>query len=286
MNSDFFIVGLGQIGGSLALALKEKKIARKVYGLDIRYRREYSNLLDGYVSELEEGVKKADFIVLCTPVDEIKKQVEVIGPLMKGSQILFDTGSTKKEIVKKMEKFPDRLMVGGHPMAGTVKEGKNSWNAELFSGKPFFLCEPQTGSKKKSLKKVREVIEKLGAIPVKVRADFHDRAVALTSQLPYFLSLVLFSLYLKKRTQSKDIDDFVATGFLGATRLCLTPKAMGQSMLMSNLENMIGLARDFIKEFEDWQDLLKKGRLEERLSFIRKEADKRRKLYEKAFPQN
>ncbi|MGC8746724.1 MAG: prephenate dehydrogenase, partial [Candidatus Saccharicenans sp.] len=232
------------------------------------------------------GVKKADFIVLCSPVEEIKKQIRKIGPLLNENQILFDTGSTKKEIVREMENFPDKCMVGGHPMAGTVKMGEKAWNPELFLGKPFFLCRVQSRRSSKGLKQVREIIVSLGAQPIEISAERHDQNVALTSQLPYLLSLALFSLFLKKSNQQKRINSFLATGFLGATRLCLTPPTMGQSMLRSNKENVLQLADEFIREFKFLEKCLQEERGEDFLFLVNAEAEKRRKRYEKAFPGN
>ena len=286
MKADFFIIGLGQMGGSLALAFKKKKIARKVYGLDVEYRLEFGRLLDAYVADLEEGIKKSDVIVLATPLMTIKKFIRKIGPIMEEKQILIDTGSTKREIIKEMKKFSDLSMFGGHPMVGTVKQGTKAWNPELFSGKPFFLCRAGDKVNQESLEKVRKIIEALGAVPIEVSAAAHDRYVALTSQLPYFISLALFSLFLKKARRNKEIEDFIATGFLGATRLSLTTPAVGSGMLLTNQDNVASIAEEFSQELKYLAGLMKKKRLEKKIAQICSEAGKRRELYEKAFPKN
>jgi|YNPBryunderm2012_1023409.scaffolds.fasta_scaffold00244_9 prephenate dehydrogenase len=286
MKSDFFIIGLGQIGGSLALALKKKKIARKVYGLDVRHRPEFSRILDGYVSDLEEGVKKSKVIVLATPLVEIKKFIRKIGPLMEEKQILIDTGSTKREIIQEMNKFSGRSMFGGHPMVGTVKQGPEAWNPELFSEKPFFLCRPRHKISQESFEKIWKIIEAIGAVPLEISATVHDQYVALTSQLPYFISLALFSLFIKKHRCDKEIENFVATGFLGATRLSLTAPAVGAGMVLTNQDNLVCRIEEFIKEMKCLSGLVKKKGFERKIARIYSEAEKRREFYEKAFPKN
>lgn len=278
MISDVFIIGLGQIGGSLALALRENGLAEKIYGYDVRNDQEYRKILDGFVS-FNRGIEKADLIVLCTPVREIIKLIRKIGPVLASDQLVLDTGSSKREVISEMKKFPRAKFVGGHPMAGTVRRKELAWNPKLFKGRPFFLCYPEQARKDELIK---EVVTKIGALPVEISAEEHDLLVALTSHFPYLISLALFSIYLEKRTQNEKVDDFVSTGFLGATRLVLTPGMMGNDLLLTNRDNLKNLSKLLKSRIDELMLRLEQGNIDSLIDVLKAEAEKRRSWYENA----
>lgn len=281
MKYNFFIIGLGQIGGSLALALKKNKIARKIFGLDCQFRKSYTTFLDQYLDDLETGVSQSEVIILSTPIKEIQNLIKRIAPLMTENQIMFDTGSTKAEIIKEMKSFPDRILIGGHPMTGTVRKENKAWCPELFLDRPFFLCFPHRFSRKgKSV--IKDILGRIGAIPFEIDPDRHDFLAANTSHLPYVISLVLLKTFLDSRLQDRAIDKFIATGFLGATRLALTSPPVATNILLSNKDNLLLLIKKLIRELTGFYERIEQDNLSELIREIYLEAEKRRKLYENA----
>jgi len=282
MKYDFFIVGLGQIGGSLALALREAGLVRRIYGKDRKYQPIYSALIDDYVEKIEEGIKKADFIILSVPVSEIIKFIDKYGSKISSQQILVDTGSTKYLVVEAMRRFPGRKFFGGHPMAGTTKRGEGAWDPNLFAKKRFFLCFPFQNSKE-NRKIVNQVVNGIGAIPTEVDPAWHDFWAARTSHLPYVISLTLLFSYLSQRGQGKRIDCFISKGFLEATRLALTPPDMGRDLILTNKENVIESLKAFSQVLNSFAESIEEDKLSAMIERVYQEAEKWRVKYEGFF---
>jgi len=178
-----------------------------------------------------------------------------------------------------MKRFPDKIIIGGHPMAGSVKKGKNAFNGNLFSSKLFFLSFPHKNSRKGE-EIVKEIIKSIGAIPFEIDEDTHDFYVSIVSHLPYILSLSLFSIYLDLYKKDREIDDFVSTGFLGATRLALTNPLVGEDIIITNRDHIIKHIERIILELEKAKKKIKRGEISKFIHKINQEAEKRRKIYE------
>lgn len=281
MSFNFFIVGLGQIGCSLALALKKAKVAGKILGKDLYKRKLYSKIIDEYVHEIKEGVERADIIIISTPVKKIISFLREIAPLMNGKKILLDTGSTKKEVLNEMKKFPEKIIIGGHPMAGTIKKGKNAIRENLFWRKPFFISFPNESSIK-GRKTIKKIIKDIGAIPLEVDGGKHDLYTSIVSHLPYALSLALYSVFLDFYRKDKSIENFISTGFLGATRLALTDSQIAEDILITNKFNIISQIDTIIHKLEEIKNRIEKETIADFIFEIKKDIEKRRKLYENA----
>ncbi len=279
MNFDFFIIGLGQIGCSLALALKKFNIANKVYGMDKIFKAFYTEILDQYVNDLRKGIEKSEIIVIATPIREIVQLIRQIAPLLDSDKILIDTGSTKREILEEMKKFPERIIIGCHPMVGTVRKGREAINGELFVGKKFFLSFPHEYSRKGE-EVINSIIKSIGAVPVEIDEANHDFYVSIVSHLPYVLSMALFSVYLKTYKKNKEIENFISSGFLGATRLALTDMFVGGDMILTNRDNIIKNLDRVIFELKRVKKKIKNGKFYDYIGLITQEAEKRRKIYE------
>lgn len=279
MKGRFFIVGLGQIGCSLSLALKRRKIADFVMGKDIKKRNFYKNIIDEYVEELEEGVERADIIILATPVLQIIKLINEIAPSLGENKILLDTGSTKKEILKEMLKYPGKILIGGHPMAGNVRRGKEAIDENLFEGKPFFLCFPNENSQRGE-KMAKDIVRGIGAIPYKVDPETHDLFTSIVSHLPYVLSVALYSVFQDFQGKEKGIEDFISTGFIGSTRLALTEVKIAEDIILTNKSNIIEQIEIFINKLEDLKNKIEKDEISRFLQSLKEDIEKRRKIYE------
>lgn len=279
MKFNFFIIGLGQIGSSLALAFKKSGVARKVFGNDIYLKDYYKDLIDEYFDNREEGVSKTDIIILSTPPRKIIELINEISPLLNSKQILIDTGSTKFEILEEMRKYPEKILIGGHPMAGSVKDEKDAINGDLFKNKPFFISFP-TDHSRKGESIVKDIIKRIGGIPVEVDGKTHDFYVSITSHLPYLLSLSLFSIFQEFSSKNKEIEDFASTGFLFATRLCLTNPSIGEDIILTNKKNILNQIERTISILEKLKEKISREEISDFIKEINNEIKKRRKFYE------
>jgi prephenate dehydrogenase len=136
------IIGVGLIGGSLGLALKEKNPNFKIVGIDKQEIIEKAitrGAIDKGTVNLEEGIKEADIIIIATPVKTILNILTQINPFLKKGCLITDTGSTKQQIVQKANKVlsKDTLFIGGHPMAGSEEYGIESANPHLFQDRTY-----------------------------------------------------------------------------------------------------------------------------------------------------
>src|SRR5262249_46684672 len=150
------IIGVGLIGGSIGLAVRERKLARRVVGIGRRASSLQSAMAHGCVTEtattIADGVKDASLIVVCTPVDAIAEHVVEASEHCNGECILTDAGSTKGLIVSKIEaalkaRFGNRLpFVGSHPLAGSEKNGPQAAAADLFVDRIVVVTETESSS--------------------------------------------------------------------------------------------------------------------------------------------
>ncbi len=169
-ESDFkkiTLIGVGLIGGSLGLALKENRSNFKIIGVDKKEIIEKAitrGAIDEGTVNLEEGIKEADIIIIATPVKTILDILTQINPFLKKGCLVTDTGSTKQQIVQKANKglSEDVFFIGGHPMAGSEKYGIESAFSHLFRNKTYILT-PTPKSNLGALKKISLLIKMIGA---------------------------------------------------------------------------------------------------------------------------
>lgn len=279
MKLNFFIFGLGQIGSSFSLALKRANISNSILGKDLKRRNYFKGLIDEYVEDWRRGIEKADVVIISTPVMEIIKLVREIAPLLSKDQILLDTGSTKKRILKEMQRYPERILIGGHPMAGSIRRGKDAIDENLFSGKPFFISFPHEYSRKGE-EIIKYILRSIGGIPYEIDGELHDLFTSVVSHLPYVLSIALYSVFLDFYKKDKRIENFISSGFIGSTRLALTDSKVARDILITNSSNIVAQIERFISELRKLKKGIEKNDFYNFISEIKKVAEKRRKDYE------
>ncbi|MFH1086082.1 MAG: prephenate dehydrogenase, partial [Chloroflexota bacterium] len=189
------IVGLGLMGGSLAAALSAARACRKVVGVARRpvtlETARMLRLIDEGTQDLADGVAQADVVVLATPVRDILEKLDTIGPLLKPGAVLMDVGSTKAAICAAMARLPEHVQpVGGHPMCGKESSGLTMAEPDLYRGRVFVLA-PLERTSSEALALARELVVAVGARPLVLEAERHDRMVAAISHLPYLLAVTL-----------------------------------------------------------------------------------------------
>jgi len=267
------IIGLGLIGGSIGLALRQgKKLGWEIVGYSRRQETVANALSLGAIergeTSLKDAVKQADFVIIATPVLAVKEIFSEIAPHLPSGCIVTDTASTKVQVVKWAEEIlpPTVDFIGGHPMAGRETYGIQAAETELFKGCTYCLTSSEKYSPK-SIDTVTGMVKKLGAIPLFIDAQEHDDLVAGISHLPMLLSAALVSLTTKNPSWSK-MSRLAASGYHDLTRLASGSPEVNAHICLSNQEAIVNWIGKFSQELERYRRLVAGGdkRLEQALT--------------------
>lgn len=229
------ILGLGLIGGSLALALRGQCL--ELLGIDhdqaVLSLARQMNVVDRISQYPSELLPQADLIILAAPVGVILNILRSLPELHPGSAIIMDTGSTKGEINHLMSQLPERFEpLGGHPMCGKEQLSLANADKSLFRNATFaFTPLPRTTQRARST--ADQICQVVGAKPLWLDAQTHDRWVAATSHLPYLVSAAL------TLATPSSVSPLIGTGFTSTTRLAATAPSMMLDVLMTNRGNVI-----------------------------------------------
>jgi prephenate dehydrogenase len=240
------IVGLGLMGGSLALALKGKCAA--LYGIDSQPATlelaRAKKIVDRAEADPAKLLPQADLVILATPVPVIIDFIQKLPSFIQNPCIVLDLGSTKREIVRAMAALPERFdPVGGHPICGKEKLGLENAEANLYQEATFVITAlERTTDRAKSA--IREIVSTIGAHAVEMAAEDHDRVLASTSHLPCVLSTALVLC------TPREFASFVGTGFKSTSRLAGTPASMAMGILKSNRDNILHAIQAFCKSLD------------------------------------
>jgi prephenate dehydrogenase len=245
------IVGVGLIGGSIGMAVRQRRLARRVVGIG-RHQRPLSQArrlgaIDQGTTQMRRGVSDAELIVVCTPVDTIVSQAISAAESCPAGAILTDSGSTKARIVERLEnELADRVgFVGSHPLAGSERTGVAVARPDLFEHRVCVITRtPRTP--KQPLAAVDEFWRSLGAIVRHMSPESHDHALAYTSHLPHLTAAALSVLL------PEEYKEVVATGFRDTTRIAASDPALWSAIFMQNtgplLKSLDGYER-VLREF-------------------------------------
>lgn len=246
-DSKIAIVGLGLMGGSLALALKGK--CARLYGIDSQPATLElaltKTIVDRADSDPVKFLPQADFVILATPVPAIIGFLQKLPSLTQYPCIVLDLGSTKKQIVQAMAALPERFdPIGGHPICGKEKLGLEHAEASLYQGASFVVTALERTSKR-ARSAIQQVIAAIGAHSIEMAAEDHDRALAATSHFPHLLSSAL------TLSTPQEFAPFVGTGFKSTSRLAGTPAHMTMGILQSNRQNILNALQAFRNSLDE-----------------------------------
>jgi prephenate dehydrogenase len=230
------IVGLGLMGGSLALALRGR--CTELLGIDpdpdaLALALELG-AADRVSANPAELLPEADVIILAAPVLAILSLLQALPEFHPGSPIVLDLGSTKREIVQAMEALPARFdPLGGHPMCGKETNTLRSAEAGLFAGRPFAFT-PLARTSPRARQLADELCAVLGARPLWLDSETHDRWTAATSHAPYLIANALSAA-----TPLEAQAALAGSGYQSTTRIAATPPEIMGDILMTNRENVL-----------------------------------------------
>ena len=274
------IIGVGLIGGSIGLALRERKLARRVVGIGRRASSLQSALARGCVSEtttsIAEGVKQAEVVVVCTPVAEIAGQVVEAARHLPEAGIITDAGSTKAQVVTDAEtalaaRFAGQMpFVGSHPIAGSEKSGPDAATSDLFNQRVVVVTPTETSSEA-TVVAVEQFWQSLGARTMRMHPQEHDAKLARTSHLPH---LVASALAATTPGNGESLP-LTGSGWADTTRIAAGDPELWRQILLANRGPTLNALADFEAVLKSWRHALEN--MDGRLLFALLEEGKRRR---------
>lgn len=255
------IIGVGLIGGSLALSLKEKKMASYIYGVD-KSEENIKKALDlGIIDEgadLNTAIKKSTLIILAVPVDAIQALLPTVMSLINLDQVVMDMGSTKEQLLAAINTHAKRgRLVASHPMAGTEYSGPDAAVRDLFTEKTMVLCDVKN-SDEDAVELVESLCEQLEMKIIFMNAKEHDLHTAYVSHISHITSFALALTVLEKEKSQGRIFELAGGGFASTVRLAKSSPDMWVPIFKQNRENVLEVLTEHIKQLQNMHDLLAK----------------------------
>ncbi len=269
------IWGVGLIGGSLGLALKKNGFHGQRVGLGRNIGRLETALardaVDVITTDLAEGLRETDIVVLCPPVTLVPIFVERIIESVGTHQnriVLTDVGSTKSMMVRAIEAQlqahgTDTLsFVGGHPMAGSHETGVGAARATLFENATCILT-PTENTDPNALKLIENLWKFVGGVPHLLSPETHDLLIGTASHLPHLIASILTNTVANIETKDGNALDFTATGFRDATRIAAGSPDLWTDIFTQNSDVLSSLIDDIIANLTEFKNLLQTDNLAE-----------------------
>lgn len=250
------VIGLGLIGGSMALDLRRRGFASKVLGVEADSVAAEAALTIGLVDkvvDLKECVKEADIIVLAVPVGTAVKMVPEILDGLEDDKIVIDVCSTKEEICRAVKYHPRRKQfVSTHPMAGTEYSGPWAAQPGLFDGRACIFANTEE-SAPKAVKVIEEMYDVLNMRPIYMNAEQHDLHTAYVSHISHVTSFALALTVLDKEKDEKHIFDLASGGFSSTVRLAKSNPDMWVPILSQNRDNVLRVMDTYIEKMKEFR---------------------------------
>jgi prephenate dehydrogenase len=276
------IIGIGLIGGSMAIDLRKAGVATSLKGVELNKTNAARSVELGLVDQtvaLEEAVIDSDLIITAIPVNAIRSVLLKVLDLIGEKTIVIDTGSTKSQICKAIENHPKRAQfVAAHPIAGTENSGPDAAFSGLFQGKTNIICE-QEKSSAKALEVADLVFNSLGLRTIFMDPVEHDKHVAYVSHLSHVSSFLLGQTVLDIEKDEKNIFNLAGSGFASTVRLAKSSPDMWAPIFEQNAEYLSQALLEYIMHLQKFQYYLMKRDVNE-LHRIMVESNRIRKILE------
>jgi prephenate dehydrogenase len=266
------IVGVGLIGGSLGMALRHRGLARRVIGIA---RREETLAEAASVGALDEGsldpaaVATAELVVLCAPVLSVPPLVRALAPHLRAGALVTDVGSTKATLLAEAAALlpPGVELVGGHPMAGSERDGVLAAREDLFEN-AVWVVTPTPHCRRESVARLEELVRRVGARPVTLEPAPHDEAVARISHLPHVAAAALASAAADSGIPAETLALLVAGGFRDTTRIAASSPVMWRDICLTNRDAVLAGMADLERRLSGFRSALEAANAEELLAFF------------------
>jgi prephenate dehydrogenase len=256
---NIYCIGVGLIGGSLAMDIKKNNPEMVIHGIS---RKEATldealslNLIDKKATL--EDINKADLVIISIPVDATVKLLPTILDLIPDSGLVVDAGSTKQAICKVVENHPKRRnFLAMHPIAGTEHSGPSAAISGLFVGKTNIVCEVE----KTTFKLQEKALKLFTDIGMRIRymnPEAHDKHIAYVSHLSHISSFMLGKTVIEKEKNERDIFDMAGSGFASTVRLAKSSPEMWTPIFKQNKTNVIETLEEYINNLTHFKELMK-----------------------------
>jgi prephenate dehydrogenase len=254
------VIGIGLMGGSLAMSLKKKGMVSKVIGVDSNIEHQNMALQLGIVDEimtLEAAIATSDIIVIATPINVAENLLPTILNLVN-KQVVFDVGSTKESIVNIAYAHVNKgRFVPTHPMWGTEFSGPTAAQDDAFVDKATIICNKEQVDAD-ALQLVEKIYQALGMHILYMNAIKHDIHVAYVSHISHITSFALANTVLEKEKESDAIFELASSGFESTVRLAKSNAEMWVPIFMQNKENVLDVLNEHISQLKKFKASLEK----------------------------
>jgi prephenate dehydrogenase len=273
------IVGVGLIGGSLAIQLHEKKISSRLIGVDANKKHAQKALELELVDDIESlngAIMHSDVIILAIPVDAMVKLLPQILDKID-QQIVIDLGSTKEQLIYTVKGHPKRgRYVATHPMWGTEYSGPQAAVKGAFENKAVIICNAKE-SDKDAVEWTKGMYKKIGMHVLEMNAADHDLHAAYVSHISHITSFALANTVLEKEKEEDAIFELASAGFESTVRLAKSNPAMWVPIFIQNRENVLDVLNEHIAQLKKFKACLEKENEKYLLELI-EQANKIRKI--------
>jgi prephenate dehydrogenase len=273
------IVGVGLIGGSIGLALRERKLARKIVGIG---RRQSSldaartiGAIDHGVTSLSTGVAEAQLVVVATPVDTVVERVVHAAAVAPAAALITDVGSTKESIVSMIDaalatRRSGPRFVGSHPLAGDHRTGAEHARADMFEDR-VVVVTPTEATRPAAITEISGFWEGLGANVSTMSPDKHDAALAITSHLPHAVAVALAA------ATPSELLRLTAGGWRDTTRVAGGDPKLWHAIFTANRQHVLDAIELMGQTLETLRETIEQGDNESLLGLLEEAAKKKRK---------
>lgn len=263
------IIGVGLIGGSFALGLKNKLKKSQClsvvgFGRNETHLKKAKNLgvIDTYSLDIAQALSDVDLVLIATPVNSFKTILEMIKPHLNKEVVISDVGSTKGSVIANAKAvfgvMPENF-VPAHPIAGKEKNGVTATDANLFNNKRVILT-PLDNTNEQAIKRVREYWQTLGAKVEIMNHKTHDDLLAMSSHLPHMLAFSLMDYLIENNS---DALNYAAGGFKDFSRIASSDSAMWRDICINNPDEIVKHMTGFQQRLDKLSDLIKNGKTQE-----------------------
>lgn len=275
MSKHILIAGLGLIGGSIAKNIKFHHPSSSVlYGYDqnratLNYAREYQ-IVDEAFTDFEKGVKKADIIFLATPIHITIKLMDRLNRLTFDHEVIItDVSSVKGPVMQKAEQLQDEkiIFIGGHPMAGSHKQGIEAARSHLFEN-AYYVLTPSRRAQPKHMNELKQILNRTKSHFVELKAEEHDLMTGVVSHFPHLIASALVHQAKNWEEQYPFLPHLAAGGFRDITRIASSNPELWQDIFFQNRTKLIRLLSDWLEEMQELKDLLKNRSKDQLISFL------------------
>jgi len=258
------IVGVGLIGGSLGMAWRSRNAAKEVIGVTRREETIAEALsvgaIDRGTTDLEEGVRTADVVIIATPIGAIAPLVRRIAPWLKEGAVVTDVGSTKGDVCREIWSQPaaSHVFIGGHPMAGSEKAGVLAADLYLFQNAPYVLVPPPEYPPE-ALDLLASLARAAGARPIVMDPDEHDAIVATVSHLPHLVASALVNAASARARRYGNLLELAAGGFRDTTRVASGIEEVWTDICLTNVPQITAALDAFEIELSRLRRAIEQG---------------------------